>query len=282
MRAARAARHLGPAAPRGARRLERHLALLRAFWSANLAEELQYRGNLIANLLGVVFWMGTAVLTAALFFRQAPALGGWSFWEVVALLGVFNTVGGVVEAVVRPNVGRIEQYVRRGTLDLILAKPVDPQFHMSFRRVEAWRSADVLLGLGLTSFALVQLERAPSALELAAFALTLASAVTIVYAIWLTLLTFTFWWVSVDNLEVLFDAVYEAARFPVSVYPGPLRFVFVYLLPIAWITTVPAASLIGRTSPATALLAAGVATAALVLTRRLWWAGLRRYTSAGG
>ena len=36
-----------------------------------------------------------------------------------------------------------------------------------------------------------------------------------------------FWFVSVENLSVLFDAVYEGTRYPVSAYPGALRFVFV-------------------------------------------------------
>jgi ABC-2 type transport system permease protein len=80
----------------------------------------------------------------------------------------------------------------------------------------------------------------------------------------------------------LFDAIYEAARYPVSAYPGALRFVFVYLVPIAWTTTIPAAALTGRLGPASALGAAGVALVALGLTRLVWRAALRRYTSAGG
>ena len=57
---------------------------------------------------------------------------------------------------------------------------------------------------------------------------------------------------------------------------------FVYVLPIAWITTVPAAALTARLGPATALGAAAVGFVALVLARLLWRAALRRYTSAGG
>ena len=54
---------------------------------------------------------------------------------MVALLGVFNAVAGVVEALLRPNIGRIVQHVRDGTMDLILAKPLDPQ---STCRSAAW------------------------------------------------------------------------------------------------------------------------------------------------
>jgi ABC-2 type transport system permease protein len=76
--------------------------------------------------------------------------------------------------------------------------------------------------------------------------------------------------------------VYESARYPVSAYPGALRFLFVYLLPIAWTTTVPASALTGRLGPAIALAAIGVAAVVLVVTRRVWRAALRRYTGASG
>src|SRR5690606_2827312 len=120
------------------------------------------------------------------------------------------------------------------------------QIHVSFRRVVIWRGTDILLGLGLAAYALVQMGTMPSPASLLAFALTLAAALAIVYAIWLALMTLSFWFVAVENLEILFDSAYEAARFPVTAYPRAVRFVLVYLLPIAWITTVPASALTGR------------------------------------
>lgn len=271
-----------PPSPRGVSRLRRLAAVLRAFWAVNLAEELQYRANLLASVVGTGFWLGTAVLTAAVFFRQTPALGGWSFWQVVALLGVFNAVAGVVEAVLRPNVGRIVEHVRRGTMDLILSKPVDAQFQVTFRRIVIWRGVDIVLGLGLTAAALVIGGRWPGIVEVVAFVVALAAAVAIAYAIWLGLMSLAFWFVAVENLSILFDALYESARFPVTAYPGAIRFVLTYLLPMAWITTVPAGALTGRVGPGFALVSALVAAAALALTRLLWRVALRRYTSAGG
>src|SRR5881296_3136011 len=80
--------------------------ILRAFWRLNLAEELQYRANFIASLLGTVFDMATALLTLALFFHHTTALGGWDYWEIVVLLGVFNAPPGVSEGLRRPGIGR--------------------------------------------------------------------------------------------------------------------------------------------------------------------------------
>src|SRR5207247_3052944 len=96
------------------------------------------------------------------------------------------------------------------------------------------------------------------------------------------LISVAFVFVSVENRSVLFDAVYEGARHPVTAYPCALRFVFVYLLPIAWTTTIPASALTGRLGPEIALAAAAVAALAFVLARLFWRAALRRYTGASG
>jgi ABC-2 type transport system permease protein len=263
-------------------RWSRYAGVLRAFWAANLEEELQYRANFLASVGNTLFWLLTAVLTAALFFSQTSSLGGWTFWEVLVLLGVFNTVGGVVEAFLRPNIGRLVELVRRGTLDFVLTKPVDPQFHVSFRRLVVWHVTDVVFGLGLVSFALHRSGHVPSVGEVLGFVLALGAGVAIVYSLWLALMTLAFWFVAVENLAVLFDALFESARFPVTAYPAPIRFFLLYLLPMAWITTVPPSVLTGRSGGGTGLLAAGVAVVLLVLTRLLWRVALRRCTSAGG
>jgi ABC-2 type transport system permease protein len=256
--------------------------VLRAFWTVNVAEELQYRANLVASLLSTVFWLAMALLTLAVFFRQTDALGGWAFWEVVVLLGVFNALGGVVETLLRPGIGRLVEYVRTGSLDLILAKPTDAQFYVSFRRLDVWRLTDIVLGFALAGFALTRVASPPTFGRVAAFLVALAAAAAILYAIWIALMSLAFWFVNVENLSVLFDAVYDAARYPASAYPGALRFLFLYLVPIAWTTTVPASTLTGRLGPGVALAAAGAAVAAVAAARLVWRVALSRYTSAGG
>src|SRR2546429_9067688 len=121
--------------------------ILAALWRLNLAEELQYRANFVASVLGTLFWIGTALLTLAVFFSHTTRLGGWDYWEVVVLLGVFNALTGVIEAVLRPGIGRLAGAVRSGGLDLVLAKPVDAQGFVSFRRLDIWRPAGGVVGL---------------------------------------------------------------------------------------------------------------------------------------
>jgi viologen exporter family transport system permease protein len=258
------------------------IRLLAALVRLNVAEELQYRANFVASVLGTLFYLLTALLTLSLFFRHTQTLGGWDYWEVVVLLGVFNALTGVIEAVLRPGIGQLAGEVRNGSLDLVLAKPVDSLGFVSFRRLDIWRVTDVVFGLGLAGYALHRLGHTPSILQVTAFLVALVSAALVVYAIWVALMSLAFWFVSVENVSVVFDSLYEGARYPVSAYPGALRFVFVYLLPIAWTTTIPAATLTGRFGAATAFGAAAVGAAALLFARLVWRTALRRYTGASG
>ena len=256
------------------------MKVIGALWKLNAAEELQYRANFVASFASTCFYLLTALLTLSLFFRHATTLGGWDFWEVVVLLGVFNALSGLVEAILRPGIGDLAAQVRSGNLDLVLSRPVDAQVFVTFRHIDIWRLADILLGLGVSAYALVHMGHLPTAWQIIAFFLTFAAAALVVYAIWVTLMSLAFWFVSVENIATLFDAVFEGARYPVSAYPTALRFLFFYLLPVAWTTTIPASALTGRLNLPTALAAAGVGLGALVFSRLLWRAAIRRYTGA--
>src|SRR5947209_9477352 len=150
-----------------------------ACWRLNRAEELQYRANFVASVLGTLFSMATALLTLSLFFHHTTSLGGWDYWEIVVLLGVFNALTGVIEAVLRPGIGQLAGEVRSGELDLVLVKPVDAQGFVSFRRLDIWRFTDVVLGLGLAGYALFRLGQTPSLAQLSAFGLSLAAAAVV-------------------------------------------------------------------------------------------------------
>src|SRR3989442_6342513 len=90
------------------------LRILLALWRLNLAEELQYRANFVASVLGTLFWIVTALLTLAVFFSPPTPLGGWDYWEVVVLLGAVHALTGVIDAVLRPPLRLVSRDVGDG------------------------------------------------------------------------------------------------------------------------------------------------------------------------
>jgi ABC-type uncharacterized transport system permease subunit len=48
--------------------------------------------------------------------------------------------------------------------------------------------------------------------------------------------------VKVDNLTYLFSSIYDAARWPASVFRGAVAFLLTFVIPLAVMTTYPAPS----------------------------------------
>jgi len=170
--------------------------------------------------------------------------------------------------------------VRDGTLDFLLLKPVSAQFIASFRTINVWRIVNVAVGLGLSIYTIGRLSMTVGTSQAAAFAVTMAAGVVVVYSFWLALVTLTFWFVKTDNLEQIVWQAFEAGRYPIEIYPAWLRGALTYVVPVAFIITVPAQALAGRLGTAFVLISLVVACATLILSSSFWRFGLKHYTGA--
>tara|TARA_B100001123_G_scaffold386633_1_gene461237 strand:- start:470 stop:1210 length:741 start_codon:yes stop_codon:yes gene_type:complete len=242
--------------------------------------ELAYRVNFAVQLLETLLTLGTALAALAVVFGHVDDLGGWQPAELVALLGVFFLMGGVIGVIIQPGMQSLMEGVRSGTLDFVLTKPEDAQILVSLGEVRVWKLADVALGLTVIGLALGQVEAVLSPLQWLGFAAALAAGSAIVYSFWLILATFTFWFIRLDNVLIIFQAMYDAGRWPVAIYPGWLRAALTFLVPVAFAVTVPSQALVGRLSVDVLALAIGMALALLLASRLFWRFGIRRYAGA--
>jgi ABC-2 type transport system permease protein len=79
---------------------------------------------------------------------------------------------------------------------------------------------------------------------------------------------------------MIFWNLFESGRYPIDVYPLAIRNLLTYVLPLAFITTLPARALSGRLEASTILLALALAAAMACVSAWFWRFGLRRYGSA--
>ncbi len=186
----------------------------------------------------------------------------------------------MIGLVIQPGMGQLVESVRAGTLDFTLTKPEDAQLIVSIQRIEVWQFADIVLGLAVLATALIRLGAKVGGWEAAGFILMLIAGGVIIYSFFLILATLSFWFVRVENILVVFQSMYEAGRWPVSLYPGWLRYGLTFVVPVAFATTVPAEALTGRLNWGTLFGALAIAALLLTLSRLFWRAGLRHYSGA--
>ncbi len=258
----------------------KYLKLLAVFMNSSLLVDLEYRANFIVQAIMGVFQTGITYISVALFFTHTDNLGGWTYEQSLIIVGLFSIINGVIYVFMQPNIKRIVEMVRDGTMDFVLTKPVNSQFMATLRYVKYSGMANIVAGFAIIALAFGRMGYAPDAPALVAFALMLSIAILIVYSIWLVMGATAFWFVKIDNLAELFNTLFDTARFPITTFSGIMRIFFTFVLPVAFITTVPAQAVLGQLEWLT-IAGALLMGAALFIAGSLFWRyTVRSYTSA--
>jgi len=260
--------------------LRRYLRLLAIQLKNSTLIAAQYRYDFVVEGIISLLYTVTALVPLFVIFQARPSIAGWSFGQALLVVGWFTVLQGVLEGAVNPSLSRVVEHIRKGTLDFVLLKPADAQFMVSTSQFLPWRITSLLTALGVFGYAFYQLDALPSLAALAACTLLFASAVTILYSLWIVIVSAAFVVVKVDNLTYLFSSVFDAARWPVSVFRGFLRILFTFVIPLALMTTFPARAMLGELSLSGLALPVIFAIAFFGASRAVWLRALSRYTSA--
>ncbi|WP_008314994.1 ABC transporter permease [Leptolyngbya sp. PCC 6406] len=256
----------------------RYWAVLRLFWGTAIAAELEYRFNFaiatltsLGNLVGSLFGL-------FLFYGNGYGFEGWTWEQALVVLGVFTLLQGYAATFLAPNLNKIVTQVQEGTLDFVLLKPISSQFWLSTRAFSPWGLSDLLFGLILIIYAGIQLGLNPWIYVLALP--PLAFGFLSLYSLWFMLGATSIWFVKIYNVTEVLRGLLEAGRFPMAAYPVAYRIFFTFIIPVAFLTTVPAQAILGQGQPGWILASATLSLVLLQFSRWFWRFALRFYTSA--
>jgi ABC-2 type transport system permease protein len=264
----------------GARTVLRYGRLLRVQVRMSAVTAMQYRGDFVVRGFVTALWMSVTLLPLFVVFGARRAVAGWSFPEALVVVGWFALVRAVLEGGVSPSLTAVVEHVRRGTLDFVLLKPADAQFLVSTAKFEPWRVIDVAGALAIFVYAFARLGRWPAPRDLLLGLIFLGLAVLVLYSFWILVVSAAFWVVKVDNLSYLFQSLFDAGRWPITIFKGALYYVFTFVFPLALMTTYPALALLGKLTAGNAVLACVGGVGFAAIARGVWGRALRMYTSA--
>jgi ABC-2 type transport system permease protein len=256
----------------------RYLMVLKLFWTTAIEAELEYRVNFVIAALSSLCSLAGSIFALLLFYQGGYTFAGWSWEEALIVLGIFTLLQGFSATFLAPNLNQIVRQVQLGTLDFVLLKPISSQFWLSTRTVSPWGLPDLLFGLIIVGYAGSRLGVAASTYLTAL--LPLGFGALSLYSLWFMLGATSIWFVKIYNVTEVLRGLLEAGRFPMAAYPVAYRFFFTFVVPVAFLTTIPAEALLRRTELSWIVAAATLAIALLLISRVFWRFALRFYTSA--
>jgi ABC-2 type transport system permease protein len=256
----------------------RYWRILWLFWTTAIATELEYRLNFLIATLTSIANLAGSIFGLFLFYRTGYTFQGWNWQEAIIVLGLFTLLQGFSNTFLAPNLNRIVEQIEQGTLDFVLLKPISSQFWLSTRMISPWGLPDLLFGVILIFYAGVQLN-----LNLGNYLISIVPiffGLIVLYSLWFILGATSVWFVKIYNVTEVLRGLLEAGRYPMVAYPAIYRFFFTFIIPVAFLTTVPAEAMLGR-SQLTWLIGAGIlAIILLIISTFFWRFALRFYTSA--
>ena len=258
--------------------MQRYLNLIQIFWKTAIAAELEYRLNFIFAALSSIGGLAGSIFSLLLFYRKGYNFQGWQWEEALIVVGIFTFLEGFASAFLASNLNRIVKHVQDGTLDFVLLKPISSQFWLSFHSFSLWGLPDLLFGLGIIGYAGNLLGVKASDYFLGA--IPLIFGMVTLYSLWFILGATSIWFTKIYNITEVLNGLLAAGRFPMAAYPAAYRFFFTFVIPVAFLTTVPAETLLGRGDPLWIAGGGLLAVALLIVSNRFWWFALRFYTSA--
>jgi ABC-2 type transport system permease protein len=215
-------------------------------------------------------------------FRLRSGVAGWTWPEALLVASFFLMIKSVLSAMIQPSAVATVEQIRLGTLDFVLLKPADSQFLVTTSRLEMARVSDFLAGLVLLGVALHQRGEPVTVTGAIAAAWIFAVGVSILYSLFVLVLSMAFLFVKIDNMSYLMASVFDAARWPATIFRGALALLFTFVIPLAVMTTYPSMALLGRVGWGRFAIATVVGIVFAALSRWTWRRAILRYTSAGG
>lgn len=257
-----------------------YLRLLRRYWQLAIARETQYRANFVAlGIVGIVETIVT-VMPMLLLFSFTDVLDGWTRGETVALAGLFRTAFAIHGLVVDGGLSQLSGDVNEGKLDLLLIRPVNAQFLVTFRYVSLFQLVNVAIGLLLFGIGMTQAGITPGWQMILQTVVIFTCGLVLLTGIVSACVYIAFRATTVEQVNWAVLDVALMGQYPISFYPSAVRFALTAIVPVAFVTTVPMDALRGFTGWDTVLLTVAF-TALVVQLVRWWWNNsVRHYASA--
>jgi ABC-2 type transport system permease protein len=262
--------------------LPHYASLYWLFLKNRLKILMEYRINFLIGSVSTIVMQAAGLLTIWVIMAQIPDLDGWNLAEIMLIYGLI-TLSKSINHMFADNLWTIgRDYVRTGTFDRFLVRPIDPLFHLLADRFCHDGIGNFLVGLVLVVIAATRLDIVWTPLHVVYLFLMVLSGGFIFIALNLMTAVSSFWLMdSVPVTRVVFE-MHEFAKYPLAIYPRAIGVLLTVLIPYGFASFFPAMYLMGREIHVALAWGAPIVAAVLMaIALAVWRFGLRHYSSTG-
>lgn len=220
-------------------------------------------------------------------FHNVQALGGLDFDAILVLFGLSNMAFSIADLVVG-HLDTLPTYIRTGTLDAFYLRPLPVLNQLMTSEIDLRRISRIVVALAALCAGLARNDVAIDPRNALLVAIAVVFGAALFAGLFVCAASLQFFLINGAELTNAFTygGSYASSQ-PASIFPGPLKMLFGYLVPVAFTAYLPTLALLDLPGPGglpawlawlLPLAAGWVWLTALVL----WRWGTRHYQGGGG
>jgi ABC-2 type transport system permease protein len=258
-----------------------YLRIFTLFVKIGLMRQMAYRPHFFMMVVGKVIRIGLLFFFFQAVFLKVDQIGQWTFDQVLLLFATFHLVDFVMSITFQRNLSfHLPRLIQTGELDSRMILPTSLLFFTSFENVDLMDFFSFLPSLGLLGYVFYRIGFHFSWYQVTAYVALLINALVLVFAMVLMISTVSFWTIQSYGMARIFDNLLKIGRYPLDIFGGFWKIVFVYFLPLIFVAQIPTQALLQTLSLKFIFFAFGVTSVFLILSLSFWKKGLKNYLSA--
>lgn len=259
--------------------IRKYLAIYRAFFRASFVADLEYRLNFVVLVIGEFIWYSTQLILFEVLYRHTDIIGDWNVHQMRVFVFLVLFVDSIYMILWDPNFSIFTDNVRKGTLDLLLMKPVNSMFMLSSQRLSISHIPCFFITFGGLIWALNQLPEF-NWLKLLWLILLVPAGLSVIFCGRFALNSTSIIFTRADFLQYVWYSLFRLGLRPDAIYSGLLRIILIFVLPFAMVASIPARILLEPTQAWMLIWALILPFICFYLLKKYWAFCLRYYSSA--
>lgn len=260
--------------------MKKYLRIFFKLFSISTKRYLENRLNALGSVLAATGSIFLQIMFIDLVFSYTPNLAGWKKEEIIFVVGLARILVTLFSLLFLRSINFLSFYIRDGSLDILLTKPVNSQFFVSLRLSKPYELLNLIPGLLVCMYAMGLMGFSYSFFDLILLLIGLVSGLFILYGIYFFIGTWSIWFTNFFSINSIFQIIKEPLNIPLDIFGKGINFILYFVVPLSFVVTVPAKIFLGKSPEAGILLGALIAFFLVWLSNKFWNYALKYYTSA--
>lgn len=258
-----------------------YLRIYRKILVQDIKSKMSYRADFIISTLGMIFTNIAGFVSFWILFRNFPSINGWDYYEMLFLYG-FSLVSITPVQCFFDNNWSLRMNVYSGDFIKYYFRPINIFFYYQSEVFDIKGLGQLAFGIGTIVYSWNKIGLPCTPLMIVKMVVFLLTASLIMIAMQNAAAAACFW---IQNSFYILDFAFkfkDYAKYPVTIFSPVFRFIFTFIMPIAFIAYYPSLVILRPDEvPLLSWLSPLVGCIFFFLSYKLWMFGAKKYNGTG-